>query len=674
MGRVLRHSLTLAGLFLGLTLWAQIPDSLRTLSLQQSEITGTLKKPMLELNSGVSGVVSVEKIRSVPSFLGNADPVRFVRLLPSVQVNTETDAGLYMQGSEYSHTMLSIGGVPIYGGTHLLGMFSVFNPSHYKAMDYATDAGQLSRLGGKIDMTLPDSLARRFGGDLSLGLLSAQGTLRIPTGACSTLFISARRTFINLIYGSFLKYADQPIRYGFTDVNLTWYARPTKRDRVWIDLFGCRDDAKFIYSASGISMYGAWHTGLGAVHWDHYFPEVTLRQSIYYSRYGLVGDAVADFIEGHLPSHIQTAGYKAEALWKGWTFTANAAYHQAQPQNPSSRGHYNAFNNASEPAQNAVETSLTVSYSRSLGYYLSLKAGLGVHGYISPERAFFWGLTPQVEADVNLMDAGKLACRYGIHRQNIFQTGMTNMGLPVEFWILAGSYSAPQWSHNVALSYNVDLFQGGWALSSELYFKRLYNQLEYQGTLMEMFNGAYSLSNSLLHGDGYAWGVNLMFQKKAGALTGWVGYAFGRSLRRFDDPRYPGLYPSDHERLHELNIVATYDWGRFDAGGTFVVASGTPYTRPESFYVIGDRIVCTYSDRNAFRLPAYIRLDLSANWYFLREARRQGGLNLSIYNVLCRNNVVGYGIHTDPDNGSCRFTPTSFGIKFLPSLAVFYKF
>ncbi len=145
---------------MSVSLWAQLPDSLTSLRLRQSEITERMDRPMLELRGGVSGEVSVEKIRSVPSFLGNADPVRFVRLLPSVQVNTESDGGLYMQGSEYSHTMLSIGGVPVYGGTHLLGLFSVFNPTHYKSMDYSTDAGEELRLGGRIDMTLPDTLLR----------------------------------------------------------------------------------------------------------------------------------------------------------------------------------------------------------------------------------------------------------------------------------------------------------------------------------------------------------------------------------------------------------------------------------------------------------------------------------------------------------------------------------
>ena len=213
-----------------------------------------------------------------------------------------------------------------------------------------------------------------------------------------------------------------------------------------------------------------------------------------------------------------------------------------------------------------------------------------------------------------------------------------------------------------------------WTISSELYYKLLYNQVEYSGTIMEILNSKYSIESSLLNGHGRAYGLNLMLQKNAGKLTGWVSYAFGRSLRNFDNPLYPRTYPSNHERLHELKVIGTYDIGRFDFGGTFFAASGNPYTRPDSFYMIGDRFICNYGEHNAARMGAYVRLDLSANWYFHKDARRRNGLNFSMYNALGRRNPIGYGIHLTEDQSSYIFRPTSFGVRFLPSLAYFHKF
>lgn len=654
--------------------YAQGIDTVAHLDLEKSVITEKLNRPMIENLEGISGSVNVEKIRAVPSFLGNSDPIRFARLLPSIQVNTESDGGLYMQGSDYSHTILSIGGVPVYGGSHLLGMFSVFNATHYKAMDYSTSAGQASRLGGSIDMQLQDTVPHRFSGELSAGLISAQGTLSFPTGKHSGMILSARRSYINLLYGKWLKFNDEPIVYNFTDGNLTWYWKASPRDRVWVDLFAGQDVAAFRYNSASASLDASWYNLLGGVHWNHYFSEAVLKQTVYGTLNGLKAHLDVLYATGDLPSYIQDYGYKATVDWRGWEFAGNVAYYRVQPQNPTATGHYNTTNVASEELQTALETKVSATYSRSIGYYLTLKGGLGYVWYLSPERESFHGLTPQVEAILNFMDKGRLNLRYGIYRQNLFQTGFTNVGMPCEFWLMAGKFSAPQWSHNVSLAYNLDFLNGMFSLSSELYFKRLYNQVEYKGSLMEILNSNYSIANSLLRGHGYAYGVNLMLQKQTGKLTGWVGYAFGRSLRNFNDPLFPGTYPSDHERLHEVNVVATYDIGRFDFGGTFVAASGTPYTRPESFYVLGDRLICNYGERNATRLPAYVRLDLSVNFYFHKDARRRNGINFSMYNALGRKNAVGYGVHYNRKKVEYSFRPTTFGIRFLPSLAYFHKF
>ena len=120
----------------GLPAAAQLPPIVDTVS-RSVIVERVYNKPMVINSKGISGTVNTDKIAAVPSFLGNADPIRFVRLLPSVQMNTEIEAGIYMQGSEHSHTLVSQAGVPIYGVSHLLGLFSVFNTSHYQGMQYS---------------------------------------------------------------------------------------------------------------------------------------------------------------------------------------------------------------------------------------------------------------------------------------------------------------------------------------------------------------------------------------------------------------------------------------------------------------------------------------------------------------------------------------------------------
>ena len=671
----LRNSLALLLLVAGcFCAGAQERDTVAHEKLSDSIITEQMDKPMVLSWQGISGEVNTGKISAIPSVMGNADPIRFVRLLPSVQLCTEMEGGLYMQGSEAAMTLVSQQGVPVYGITHLLGLFSVFNTPHFKGIQYATTSGQEARLAGLIDIQLKDTVARRFSGDLSLGMLSGQGTLSIPLGKKSSLTISARRTFVNTLYKNQLKFYDFPVRYGFTDANITWLWKPTKRDRIWVDFFGSLDDGS-VSSSLINNLEASWYNGLGAIHWNHYFSDATLKQKLYVSTGGMQAILDAFNAKGYVPSYIRDYGYRGTLDWKDWRFGAHVSFYHIQPQNPKAEGHFSAAGNqGNEPIQNALETILSAEYRRNLGYWFQLHAGAGLHWYLSPEKKSFFGITPQAGLTTDFQEWGKMELRYELKRQNLFQLGLTNMGLPAEFWVAAGKLQKPQWSHNVSLSYNYTTPKGMFTISSEVYYRQLYNQLEYVGNLLDVYTGHYTLANSVAPGKGRAFGANIMIQKQKGRLTGWISYAYSRSLRTFDDENKIGEHPFAHDRPHELDVVVTYDFGRFDIGGTYVLASGAPYTQPKSIYMIGSHLICEYRPFNSGRLPYYSRMDISANWYFRKGPKGKSGINVSVYNVLGKVNDLSLGMHYNENNGTCTFKTAGIQLRFLPSVAIFHTF
>ena len=651
--------------------FAQRTDSSQVYRLEQSVITEHRDRQLLSEGVGISGEINLGKIQAVPSFLGNGDPLRFVRLLPSVQLNAENEGGLYMQGSEHSHTLISQGGVPLYGVSHLLGMYSIFNSSHYKGMRYGTSPGPESRIGGGIDLQLQDSLVYCPKGEFSVGLLSAQGTVAMPAGRKSSVFLSARRTYMNLLYSPFMRNQYFSVSYGFTDANLTWLWKPSKKDKVWVDAFYAQDAA----SISGFvfdQLNAKWQNYLGALHWVHYFPQATLRQSAYVTAFSLKPRTEVVDVTATMDSHILDAGYKATLEWGGWRFDTHHSFYYVQPQNPKAEGYFNESITGNEPVQRAWESLVSADYSLPIGSRLTLSGGLGANWYLGTEKQSWWGVSPHASIQIDMEQYGDLSLRYALKRQNLFQLGYTSTGLPCEFWALAGDLCPPQRSHGFSIAYNVE--RPVLAFSAEAYYKKLYNQLEFFGSIMDLMTSVYDLSSSVQQGDGRAFGFNAMLHKRTGKLTGWVSYAFSRSLRTFDNPYYQGEYPSNHERIHELDLVATYDFGRWNLGGTLMAASGTPYTRPESFSVLGDRVFCYYGEHNGARLPAYFRVDLSLNWFFHKDARRKSGLNFSLYNVLMRNNAVTYGLMRDYDSDTFTFRPLYFNIKLLPSVAYFYSF
>ena len=107
--------------------------------------------------------------------------------------------------------------------------------------------------------------------------------------------------------------------------------------------------------------------------------------------------------------------------------------------------------------------------------------------------------------------------------------------------------------------------------------------------------------------------------------------------------------------------------------GTFIAASGTPFTAPQSFYLLDSRLICLYGPRNGARLAPYIRLDLNFNWYFRKDTTLTHGINFSIYNALARNNELSYRFYYRED-GSFAYAPFSFALRLMPGIGWFCKF
>ena len=194
--------------------------------------------------------------------------------------------------------------------------------------------------------------------------------------------------------------------------------------------------------------------------------------------------------------------------------------------------------------------------------------------------------------------------------------------------------------------------------------------------MMDFLTSDYSIYDHLICGDGFNYGLDLMLTKNTGRLTGWLGYSYGRALRRFDREGMDGLYPASHERVHELDMVAVYRTGkRWEPSLNLVVASGTPFTAPEYFYMLNRNIFVKYGKFNGQHLNRYMRLDLSVNYDL--KVRNSGfikahGLNLSLYNALCRGNDLDYRLKIYKNR--VYYQHVSFLTWALPSISYYCRF
>ena len=114
--------------------------------------------------------------------------------------------------------------------------------------------------------------------------------------------------------------------------------------------------------------------------------------------------------------------------------------------------------------------------------------------------------------------------------------------------------------------------------------------------------------------DGYARGIELTLQRRsANGLTGWVSYAYSKTLLR--DRQDNLSFPSDFDQRHILNMFGSYRFTEtFNLSGQWRYGSGTPWI---GFLRQQGSNISLGSERNQVRVPDYSRVDLRANKAFL---------------------------------------------------------
>lgn len=639
------------------------------------EVTVSGKRVRSYLNS-IDGadVVSMEMLQEMPKILGNADPMRYIQTLPGVQTASEYDAGLHIQGSDNTHNQTGIEGVPLYNVAHLLGFFSVFNPTHFADMRLTksnTAADGPNRLGGTVDMHHADSLHTATGGDIAVGPMSSQGTLRLPTGSRSALTLSARAAYLNLLYSQWLTIDDNKMRYFFSDYNMTYTFRPDSRNTLRADFYHGGDNVGLDESVYDISTSLKWHNTMGALHWMHDGGKTALRQSVYYTAYGNRFALDYPKLSVRLRSDIGDVGYRGRLSMGHTDIGADIAYHAIQPQYPATSGTMNRYD-SHVPKQHATEAALYAMRHLPMGRRVTATIGLRASVFHN-DGSTFAGADPSLSVAIQATERSSLTLSAGIRHQYLFKTGFSDVGLPTEFWMAADGRNKPQYSYETALRYEALTAGNAWRVTAEAYHKRLFHQIEFDGNVFDLIYTDYNPDNMMMHGKGYNYGMSILVERRKGRLTGWISYSYGRAWRRFPGTGRDGRYPASHERPHEANAVATYRLNRrWSFGGTFVVASGKPYTRAERFYLLSSNIITEFGPYNGERVPAYMRLDLSANYDFKCRKGRRSGINLSVYNATKHSNPMFYRLKIYKERFA--YKPFNFILGIMPSVSYYYSF
>ena len=251
-----------------------------------------------------------------------------------------------------------------------------------------------------------------------------------------------------------------------------------------------------------------------------------------------------------------------------------------------------------------------------------------------------------------------LSVKAGYQRVNQFVhmvSNNTSMS-PTDVWKLSDKYIKPEQSDQISLGL-VHLYTKRDIESSiELYYKRLDNLLDYKSGAILLMNE--HLETDIIQGRGKAYGAEFMVKKQSGSLTGWISYTYSRVLLKtdseFEEERINNgqFFPASYDKPHDLKIVANARLSRrFNVTANYTYNTGRPITYPVAFFTFNNASHIYYSNRNEFRIPDYIRLDLATTLHGNLKARKlmHPSLTFTVYNVLGRKNP--YSIFFKTENG-----------------------
>jgi hypothetical protein len=654
--------------------------------------------------------LSMERIKTLPVLFGEIDILKTLQLLPGVQSAGEGNSGFYVRGGGPDQNLVLLDDAVVYNTGHLFGFFSVFNSDAIKDVTLikgGATANYGGRLSSVVDVYMKEGNMKEFHAEGGIGLIASRLSLQGPIKKDKGSFIvSGRRTYIDVLarpFSSRLKNTG----YYFYDANLKANYKLGKNDRVYLSGYFGIDKFKFQNSAGTFKADIPWGNSTATLRWNHQFSDkLFANTTLVYNDYNFSSTFGQNDFGIKLSSGIQDYNAKSDVdYYSGFNhhFKAGIAYthHKFIPNQIS--GHVDTI--TLDP------TNAFIKYAHEAGAYLMddfdpakwWKINIGLRyswfGQIGPYTAYirdandivtdsakygsgqivkaYGGWEPRFNMRFTLSDASSIKTSISKTYQYIHLVSNNGSTLPTDVWVPSTFLVKPQMAWQYSAGYFRNFLDDKVETSVEVYYKDMKNQLQYKDGYTP--NSLQDPELSYVFGNGTAYGAEFFVNKTQGKFTGWIGYTLSWTYEKFPMLNGGEEFPNKYDRRHDVSVVGSYRFNKkWTASSVFVYGSGNAITLPTSYYFVDTKLVEYFSKVNAYRLPSYHRLDVSATLtpQHSRPHKWEGSWTFSVYNVYDRHNA--YFLYVD-NQGSAN---TGISVKvyevyilpIIPSITYNFKF
>lgn len=645
-----------------------------------------------------------KNLQNMTYFLGESDINRQLQMLPGIEQGTEGYSNLFVRGGEVDQNLMLYNGTPIYNSNHIFGLSSVFhqrsiaNTSISRGISSAKYGGRLSSI-----ISLESSKSGEYSGvkgEFEMTPINAGIYMESIKKDKSYFTLSARRSWIDLLLPAESK--QRSLNANIYDFQVGFGKYLKNGDKLDFSFMNTRDLYFIAFettdTANGntpvtFGLTQRWYNILASVSYtEQVNPKLRREHSIHYSSYKNKNDysqETYDFnltenplVEEKLERGIRDIGLKTD-----WEY-AYSNKHQLSFgwQNTFRQFLIGANNLISKNYPNQADIDTIVgnpNYETSIesSFYgedkLVINKDLILDGGLRATIYNFDGFTklvaePRLHLTYFLKHNDVFKMGYNRHNQFVNQLNLGRSGSPDNIWVPATSDILPQNSNVIELGYERKLGRQ-YSGSLNFYYKSMQN-LSTVSNLNDASNPEKDWRSSVVQGSGKAYGAELLFQKSKGDFTGWISYAYSKSVRTFTN-LYENEFLFSFDRPHMIKVYGNYTnkYSPWNFSFNYLVGSGQLFTLPiGKFRDINGQLQLEYNTLNNYRSPLYQRLDVSAG-------RRNGFSGLDrewrffVYNVLMNRNPL----YVNADFSDASYTELQVNrnyLAFVPGVCYIIRF
>ncbi len=653
--------------------------------------------------------LSMARIKTLPVLFGEVDILKTLQLLPGVQSAGEGNSGFYVRGGGPDQNLVLLDDAVIYNTGHLFGFFSVFNSDAIKDVTLVkggAPANYGGRLSSVVDVTMKEGNNKSYHAQGGIGIIASHLTLEGPIKKEKGSFmISGRRTYIDVLARPFSARLND-IGYYFYDVNLKANYKLGDKDRLYLSGYMGVDKFKFQNSRGTFKADIPWGNKTATLRWNHQFSDkLFANTTAVFNDYNFASNFSQNTFAIKLSSGIRDYNLKTDFDYYSsfkHHFKAGAAYtyHKFIPNQVSGR-----LDTIALDPNNAF-----VKYAHETGVYLLddfeptkwWKVNLGLRyswfGQVGPYTAYTYNGNEQPTDSSKYGDGGlvtsyggwepRFNMRFNVGASSSIKTSIsktyqyihlvTNNGttLPTDVWAPSTFTVKPQQAWQYSTGYFRNFLDDKLETSVEIYYKEMKNQIQYKDGYTP--NTIKDPELSYVFGNGKAYGAEFFINKTQGKFTGWIGYTLSWTNQKFALLNNGNPFPTKYDRRHDISVVGSYVHKKWTFSTVFVYGTGNAITLPTAYYFIDGKLVQLYSAVNAYRLPAYHRLDFSATYVPKPKKPRkwEGSWTFSVYNVYNRANP--YFLYVDTEGTVTNTIKVKVYqvsiLPILPSISYNFKF